>query len=325
MIATGVGSLPGTDMRGALAAVAELFGQLIPLPELPGRGVEAGILGRGCAVLDDLPVDLGPGGWRLADSSDGAHRRAGSWLRRDLDDLEETLAGAPATVKIGICGPLTLAVGLHLRHGECLLADEGALCEVTAGLASGMATLMGELRRRMPQVRWVVQLDEPSIGAVLGGRVPTQSGLHHWPAMSWARATELTGVLVTGLEGLAEVGWHSCAADIPLPDVPGPVLLDLSRPGTRMLDAVAARMDAGRRVGLGVVPTDRADVVMPVDEIVRRVLELSRRLGVGDCRLADLGILVPACGLAGWSRAAASSQLDALARAAGLVEERLRS
>ena len=41
MIATGIGSLPGTDMRGSLAAMAETFDQLIPLPELPARGVGA--------------------------------------------------------------------------------------------------------------------------------------------------------------------------------------------------------------------------------------------------------------------------------------------
>jgi hypothetical protein len=35
VIATGIGSLPGTDMRGSLAAMAETFDQLIPLPELP--------------------------------------------------------------------------------------------------------------------------------------------------------------------------------------------------------------------------------------------------------------------------------------------------
>ncbi|MDU6251900.1 MAG: methionine synthase, partial [Cutibacterium avidum] len=33
MIATGIGSLPGTDMRGSVAAMAEIFDELIPLPE----------------------------------------------------------------------------------------------------------------------------------------------------------------------------------------------------------------------------------------------------------------------------------------------------
>ena len=36
--------------------------------------------GRLTAVLSGLDVDLGPGGWRLADSSDAAHRRARALL-----------------------------------------------------------------------------------------------------------------------------------------------------------------------------------------------------------------------------------------------------
>ena len=75
MRATTIGSLPGTDMRGCLAEVAELFDDLIALPELPARGASAGMAGRLTAVLSGLDVDLGPGGWRLADSSDAAHRR----------------------------------------------------------------------------------------------------------------------------------------------------------------------------------------------------------------------------------------------------------
>ena len=68
MRATTIGSLPGTDMRGCLAEVAELFDDLIALPELPARGASAGMAGRLTAVLCGLDVDLGPGGWRLADS-----------------------------------------------------------------------------------------------------------------------------------------------------------------------------------------------------------------------------------------------------------------
>ncbi|MDU1779344.1 MAG: F0F1 ATP synthase subunit delta [Propionibacterium sp.] len=78
-------------MRGCLAEVAELFDDLIALPELPARGASAGMAGRLTAVLSGLDVDLGPGGWRLADSSDAAHRRASALLRQDLDDVEEEL------------------------------------------------------------------------------------------------------------------------------------------------------------------------------------------------------------------------------------------
>ena len=35
---------------------------------------------------------------------------------------------------------------------------------------------LGALRQRLPNARFVVQLDEPSLPAVLGARVPTPSG-----------------------------------------------------------------------------------------------------------------------------------------------------
>ena len=183
MIATGIGSLPGTDMRGSVAAMAEIFDELIPLPELPARGVSGQMVGRATALLVDLPVDHGPGGWRLADATDHAARSARSLLRNDLDDLEEVLADEEATVKITVAGPLTLATGLHMRAGESILADSSALNDVTASLAEGISQLLTELRRRMPRVTWTMQIDEPAAPAVLAGSIPTQSGLYRHPAM----------------------------------------------------------------------------------------------------------------------------------------------
>ncbi|GAE79281.1 vitamin-B12 independent methionine synthase family protein [Cutibacterium acnes JCM 18920] len=100
-------------------------------------------------MLVNLPVDHGPGGWRLADSTDHAARSARSWLRSDLDDLEEVLADGETSVKLSFAGPLTLATGLHLRAGESILADGSALADVTTSLAEGVSQLIAELRRRM--------------------------------------------------------------------------------------------------------------------------------------------------------------------------------
>ena len=81
--ATGIGSLPGTDIGEAVATV---FGELpLPyLPELPARGPGADMIGRAAGLLVDMPVDLQPSGWRLVDHPGRDLQRTRSWLRQDL-------------------------------------------------------------------------------------------------------------------------------------------------------------------------------------------------------------------------------------------------
>ncbi|WP_257478556.1 methionine synthase [Acidipropionibacterium jensenii] len=330
MRATGIGSLPGTDFRGAVAAMAECFPESVPLPELPDRGLPAGILGRATALLDELPVDLGPGGWRLADGDDAAARAARSWWRRDLDDLEETLAGEAATVKIAVCGPLTLAAGLHLRHGEVLLGDPGALREVGQSLAAGIGALQVELRRRMPRVCWLWQLDEPAAPAVLAGRIPTQSGLHRHRPMNLPGAVGLCREVVAAVRdaGAEEIGWHCCAGEVPWDlldrtDV-DEVLVDLSLLGTEGIGHCAQWLESGKRVGLGVVPTGIPDRVLDADRIIDGLKEFTHRVGVGPDLIRTNGLLTPACGLASWSQPAAWQQCRQLSRAGGMAEEALQ-
>ena len=323
MIATGIGSLPGTDMRGSLAAMAETFDQLIPLPELPARGVGAHMIGRATAVLVDLPVDHGPGGWRLADSTDHAARSARSWLRSDLDDLEEVLADKEASVKLSFAGPLTLATGLHLRAGESILADGSALADVTTSLAEGVSQLIAELRRRMPRVTWTLQIDEPSAPAVLSGAVPTQSGLYRYPAMAGSTAVQLWQTVVSGC-GEAEVGMHCCGAPIPwaLARRAGFSTMWCEVTSLLNLDRVAEWVESGARLGMGVVDTMQVDKVPLVDRLIDRVLWLVRRLEI-DPAVLKSGILSPACGLAGWSRHDAAEVCRTVKRAGDLVDEQL--
>ena len=57
-VATGIGSLPGTDIAEAQRVV---FGELPELPhlaELPERGPGADMLGRSAGFLVELPVQL---------------------------------------------------------------------------------------------------------------------------------------------------------------------------------------------------------------------------------------------------------------------------
>lgn len=325
MIATAVGSLPGTDMAGALRAMADTFDELVPLPELPARGPHAGMVGRAVGVLDGLPVDLSPEGWRLADAPDSRARAARRLWSADLDQAEEVLAGAPARVKVGLCGPLTLLAGLHLRRGESVLADAGARRDVVAALAEAVSTLHRDLTRRMPEVTWMLQVDEPGAAAVLGGGVPTASGLHRHPPIETEEATAAwRSVVAAWPQG--RVWWHGCGRQVPWTLLARAgmttALVDVTALGPRQLDGLAAWLDAGHRAGLGVVATEQPDHLVSPDEMVARVAELVRRPGIDPRRLEEC-LLTPACGLAGWSRPAAARQCEAVAHAAPLAAERL--
>ena len=75
--ASGMGSMPGTDIAEAQRIV---LGELpVPhLPELPGRGPGADLVGRAAGLLVDLPVELYAARWRIAG-------RPGRDLRRTLE------------------------------------------------------------------------------------------------------------------------------------------------------------------------------------------------------------------------------------------------
>jgi hypothetical protein len=57
-VATGIGSLPGTDLAEALRIVLGELPDLPHLPELPARGVGADLTGRAVAQLVDLYADV---------------------------------------------------------------------------------------------------------------------------------------------------------------------------------------------------------------------------------------------------------------------------
>ncbi len=151
--ATGVGSLPGTDVREAVRVV---FGELdVPhIPELPQRGPGADMVGRGLGLLVDLPAEWGPRGWRFADSPGVDLRRGQAWLREDLDALEEPAPSGTGPVKVQVCGPWTLLAQTELTSGHRAVRDEGAVRDVVAVAwprASGC--IVAEVRRRLPRHR----------------------------------------------------------------------------------------------------------------------------------------------------------------------------
>lgn len=318
--ATGVGSMPGGDplasetdnARDYAEAVRLVLGEvpdLVHLPELPGRGPKAGLTGRGLAVLDGLGADLQPAGWRLTDSPGLDQRRARSLLTQDLDTFEELTQGYTGPVKVQVAGPWTLAATVEKPRGDKVLADHGARRDLAQALAEGLVAHLADVRRRVPGATdLLVQLDEPSLPAVLAGQVPTASGYGRHRVVHPPEASEVLGWSLTALAAAGAVPLvHSCASGFPIALVRGAgaqgISVDLDRLDAASYDALAEAVEAGDRVLLGAVPSTRPSQPVTDRQVTERVERLLDMLGLEP---SPHLVLTPACGLAGadpgWAR-----------------------
>ncbi|MCK2212802.1 methionine synthase [Actinomadura sp. ATCC 31491] len=316
--ATGVGSHPGDDH---LEAIRVVFGEVpgLPyLPELPARGVGADLVGRTASLLVDMPVEVQPSGWRLTDRPGRDHQRAVDHLRRDLDGLEEIGHDYEGPLKLQVCGPWTLAGAVELKYGDKMLADAGAVRDLTASLAQGVADHCAEVRRRLPGVSEIVlQLDEPGLPGVLAGTVPTASGFGRLAAVEEWRVEE-------SLRLFGEPVVHCCAPGVPFGLLrragARAVSVDASLLRRRDEDELGELVEAGTPLFLGVVPA--TDTRLPdVGVIAKPAVELWRRLGFAPDALAGKVVLTPACGLAGASPAYARAALAACRKAAQVLKD----
>ena len=326
--ATGIGSFPGTDRREATVTVV---GELPGMPhvvELPARGVGADVLGRTAAMLVDIAVEVRPSGYRVTSRPGAQHRRGVELLARDVDALDEALdeAGAtPPRVKTQIAGPWTLTAGIELRNGHRLLTDPGAVADVTASLAEGLRAHIAELTRRTG-AGVVVQIDEPTLPAVLAGALPTASGYGTVRSVPGAEARGALADLVAAVRDMgAEVVLHCCHPTPPLPLLGSlsfdGVAVDLAvlSTATSVQDALGEIWDAPGELWLGLVPgTDPVGAPPALEALARPALDLVDRLGFDRALLAERTVVTPACGLAGasptWARAALARSVE-LARA----------
>jgi hypothetical protein len=302
------------------------------------------MIGRTAALLVDLAVEVVPTGWRVTARPGRDHRRAIDLLRFDVDALDAACAGPrPAWVKVQAAGPWTLAASVELRTGHRVLTDRGAVREFAGSLGEGLRVHVAEVAERTG-ARVVVQLDEPSLPAVLAGSLPTASGWGTVRSVPAPDAHDLLRDLVSGLGGPVVV--HCCAANPPLrllaaTGVAG-IGIDATLPvfsgSTAVpaaLDALGEVWDAGIPLLLGLVPAlpprrsaaessrvaeklpdasapadDGADDAAPLAlrALARRAFDLADRLGFDRARLADLAVPTPTCGLAGatpqWARRA---------------------
>ena len=326
VVSTGIGSWPGTDVADALKISFAECPDLPYLPELPARGPHAALVGRGTAVLTGLGIDLQAQGWRLADASSRDHRRAIATFRSDLDQLEEVAQGYQGPVKIAVAGPWTMAATLEHPRGDRVLADPGARRDVAQSLEQGIADLVAEQARRLPAARIIVQLDEPSLPAVLTGGIPTASGLGRHRAVDIPEVSTAYSGLVDRL-GDTPVVVHCCAPDVPITllakaGVRG-LALDLALLRTPEWDALGAALETGLWLGAGAFPTaDPAAEAPTTDQVAHLVLAPLRRLELPP-EISTHTVVTPACGLAGFTRDRAVRVLRTVRRAASIVGEGL--
>jgi methionine synthase II (cobalamin-independent) len=321
--ATGVGSMPGTDVAEAQRIV---FGELPDLPhlaELPGRGPGSDMLGRSAGFLVGLPVQLYAGRWQAAPRPGRDLRVTADLLERDLDQLAEQADGYTGALKLQAAGPWTLAAGLDLQIGGRLLRDPGAVRDLTVSLAEGLRRHIDEVRKRVPGASLLLQLDEPSLSTVMAGRVPTESGLGAYRAVD---GTDAASALRTVVEAVGvPVVIHSCAPGVPLETLraAGAAAVSLDLGLLKDLDPLGEAIEAGLGLFAGAVPAlpDASSAAPDGKVAAERVRKLWQRLGFPLSRLGPQVVVTPVCGLAGASPAYARAALTACREAGKRLAE----
>jgi len=339
--------MPGTDPAEAMRVVAGELPDFPHLPELPDRGPGADLTGRTAALLVEIPVEVTPRGWRLAERPGRDQARARTMLSSDLDVMEEVLDGFRGPLKIQLCGPWTLAATLELpRTLNVAIADPGAVADLTASLAEGVAAHASELAKRVPGARLVVQLDEPALSAVAGGEVPTASGLSRLAPVEADVLRERLAQVIASTGKYTVV--HSCSTAVPFGIIraagAGALSFDLSQLRRGEQDAVAEAAEAGLGLLTGVVPAvpepagpgpagpgpagpGPTGTAAPGDgsaearQAAERVISLWRRLGLPLETCPEQAVITPACGLAGASPAQARAALTRCREAGSMLAE----
>jgi methionine synthase II (cobalamin-independent) len=313
--ASGTGSWPGSIARQAAeVVVGELGTALAHLVELPARGVGADIIGRAGALLIDVAIDTVPRGYRVTARPGAVTRRAVSLLDEDIDALEEAwetagLRGSGRPVKVQAPGPITLAAELELTNGHRAITDLGAVHDITASLAEGVAAHRAEVSRRL-DTPVVVQFDEPSLPAAVAGRLTGVTALSPVAAIDETLATTMLDTCAAAAG--AEVSVHSCAAALPWKVLQhsaiSAISVDAGTLGAGDLDAIAEFVESGRAVVLGVVSASTPARRPATEEVAAAVVAVTDRLGFARPALRERIGVTPACGLAAatpqWARTA---------------------
>jgi methionine synthase II (cobalamin-independent) len=277
------------------------------------------MIGRSAAFLVDLAVDLTPAGWRLVPRPGIDLRRAHEFLARDLDALHDLAADWTGPFKVQVAGPWTLAAGLERTRGDRAVVDAGARRDLAQSLAEGITAHLGAVSARVPGAQVVVQLDEPSVPAVLQGGLPTVSG---FGKLSAIEATVVEHELTDLIRAVpAPVVVHCCAPRMPLDlfRAAGAAALSFDLGLVQDLDAVGTAIEAGTHLFPGVVPG--TDSTLPTPKATAsRVQAWWRELGFPADDLAAAVTLTPSCGLAGATPAYAREAMAHVREAAKYLQ-----
>jgi len=179
------------------------------------------------------------------------------------------------------------------------VSDSGATRDLVDSLAEGVRLHVTAVQRLLPGASLVLQLDEPSLPAVIDGRLPTASGYGLVRAVDPQDTLDgLETVLGAAPEGTRPVV-HCCAPDAPivlLRRTGADLAVDTALLGPRGWEGVAVGVEEGMTLYAGSVPTD-GTLTRP-QAVADRLVERWRDLGMPSSELANL-VITPACGLAG--------------------------
>lgn len=318
--ATSIGSLPGTSSTEAARIVCGELPGFVHVPELPARGPGADMVGRTggmiARVSAGLSMETTADGWRFTSAVGRQMRQSASFLGEDLDALEEAALGYAGPVKCQVVGPWTLCAAVELTSGERALRDPAACWDIAQALGEAVREHVADLRRRFPSAgAVVVQLDEPGLPAVLGGRIGTASGLSSYRAVDPQVAERVLGhVLAAAVEVDALPGVHCCAPDVPVDLVRASgatfVSIDILQADDALDQSLGRAWEAGTGILVGTIPSTGAGEIGDT-RASAPLRDLLHRLGLDDDRWLAQVAVTPTCGLAGaspdWTRAALSA------------------
>lgn len=307
MLVSAIGSMPGTEMAETIRQVADAIPDLLALPELPARGPGGEMIGRTFGLLNQLDsqfsIETTVTGWRTSRGENRAMRRAKSWYQEDMDWLEKLVSANSAQVKLQFAGPLTLAAFVEPQTGESLIQDAGAVREISTGLSEVIRNQLKELRRRMPNTDFIIQIDEPALELVLHGGIKRRSGRGNLEPFSIDAAAGLMNGLTTEISAEAAKVWlHSCATNFQNEfftktkfDALAVPFSAVSNPAN--FETVSALWDRDGFLLLGIAPQLLANEVK-FQSIITAVNRFSNQIGLSMDSMSALLGLSPECGLA---------------------------
>ena len=266
----GLGPMPGINPHEAAEIIiGECLDGHVALPLLPARGLGADLIGRTAVLMADLNVDRGARSWKIADRAGRLQSRARDFLARDIDACEELWETAPQLVRLVAAGPWTMAASVETAGGRLVATDHGAVSYFAESLAAGLISQAADVRRRFDCAVEVLFV-EPMLSAVARGAVRAPSmmlGVNGYlPAVGSREIAEEYRCLTTELlnDGIETVFAVEKIDGIDLRAISDSGATGLWIPHTELstnahLDFVAAAVDKGLELQLGIVPVHVAE------------------------------------------------------------------